>query len=79
MPGDSTIIPLGLKIASPGNYSITKNVMEELDNYNVYLVDKANGNYTVDLKKSDRYTFSADPGTITNRFILKFVSTASCF
>jgi hypothetical protein len=74
LPSDSTIVPLGVKIAQAGSYSILKKVLEELDNYNVYLIDKAKGNYTVDLKKSDKYTFSSDAGTFTDRFVLKFAS-----
>lgn len=74
LPADSSIVPLAIKIPQAGNYSILKKVLEELDNYDVYLIDKANGNYTVDLKKSDKYTFSSDAGTFADRFVLKFAS-----
>jgi autotransporter-associated beta strand protein len=74
LPTDSTIVPLGVKIAQAGNYSILKKVLEKLDNYNVYLIDKTNGNYTVDLKKADKYNFISDAGTFDNRFVLNFVS-----
>jgi hypothetical protein len=74
LPSDSTIVPLGVKIAQAGSYCILKKVLEELDNYDVYLIDKDNGNYTVDLKKSDKYTFSSDAGTFADRFVLKFAS-----
>jgi hypothetical protein len=74
LPSDSTIVPLGVKIAQAGNYSLLRKVLEKLDNYDVYLIDKANGNYIVDLKKSDKYTFSSDAGTFIDRFVLKFAS-----
>lgn len=74
LPIDSIIVPLGVKIAQAGTYSILKKVLEELDNYDVFLVDKANGNYTVDLNKTDKYDFSSDKGTFGDRFVLKFVS-----
>ncbi len=73
-PSDSITVPLGIQIAQSGNYSLLKKTLEELDNYNVYLIDKANGNFMVDLKNSDQYTFSSDAGTFTDRFVLKFVS-----
>jgi len=74
LPADSIIVPLGLKIAQAGSYSILKKVLVEPSGYNIFLVDKANGNYTVDLKKAGSYAFSSDAGTFTDRFILKFVS-----
>jgi hypothetical protein len=74
LPSDSIIVPLGVKIAQAGSYSLLKKVLEELDNYDVYLIDKANGSYIVDLKKSDKYTFSSDAGTFIDRFVLKFAS-----
>jgi hypothetical protein len=41
-----------------------------LDNYNVTLTDKANSNFTVDLKSTNSYTFSSDAGTFPDRFVL---------
>jgi parallel beta-helix repeat protein len=74
LPSDSAIVPLGIKIAQAGSYSLLKKVLEKLDNYDVWLIDKTNGNYIVDLKKSDKYTFSSNAGTFADRFILKFAA-----
>jgi hypothetical protein len=74
LPTDSTIVPLAIKIPQSGSYSIQKQVMEELDNYYVYLIDKANGNLKVDLHKLNNYSFTSDAGTFTDRFVLKFAS-----
>lgn len=74
LPSSSLTVPLGISIPQSGSYSLDKKVLEELDNYNVYLVDKTNGNYTVDIKKVDSYKFSSDAGTYTDRFVLKFES-----
>ncbi len=74
LPVDSTIVPLGISIAEAGNYSILKKVLEELENFSVYLIDKANGNFTIDLKKVDKYDFISDAGTFDDRFVLKFAS-----
>ncbi len=74
LPSSSLTVPLGISIPQSGSYSLDKKVLEELDNYNVYLVDKTNGNYTVDIKKVDSYKFSSDAGTFTDRFVLKFES-----
>jgi trimeric autotransporter adhesin len=74
LPTESISVPLVIKISQSGSYSLIKKVLEELDSYNVYLIDKANGNYTVDLKNSSNYTFTSDAGTFTDRFVLRFVS-----
>ncbi len=74
LPSSSLTVPLGINIPQSGSYSLDKKVLEELDNYNVYLVDKTNGDYTVDIKKVDSYKFSSDAGTYTDRFVLKFES-----
>jgi trimeric autotransporter adhesin len=72
LPSSTLTVPLGIMIPQSGVYSLDKKVLEVLDNYNVYLVDKMNGNYTVDIKSVNSYSFSSDAGTFTDRFVLKF-------
>ncbi len=74
LPSGTVTVPLGIIIPQSGVYSLDKKVLEELDNYNVSLVDKMNGNYIVDIKNVSTYSFSSDAGTFTDRFILKFES-----
>ena len=74
LPSGTITVPLGIIIPLSGVYSLDKKVLEELDNYNVFLVDKMNGNFTVDIKGTSSYSFSSDAGTFTDRFILKFES-----
>lgn len=74
LPSSTQTVPLGIMIPQTGVYSLDKKVLEELDNYNVSLIDKANGNFTVDVKSVNSYSFSSDAGTFTDRFILKFES-----
>jgi hypothetical protein len=77
LPPDLTIVPLGVKITKPGNYYILNKEFVPPVGQNVFLVDKANNNYSVDLKQTEKYTFASDTGTFNDRFILKFVSLAT--
>lgn len=72
LPSSTLTVPLGIMIPQSGVYSLDKKVLEVLDNYNVSLIDKMNGNYTVDIKSVNSYSFSSDAGIFTDRFVLKF-------
>jgi hypothetical protein len=63
-------IPVAVNIAAAGNHTITSTQLQGLDNYDVYLVDNSTG-FTVNLKTTQALSFSAVPGLITDRFILK--------
>lgn len=63
-------IPIVVKIVSSGNHSINATQVQGLGNYPVTLTDKSTG-FTADLKTTPTLTFSASPGLLTDRFILK--------
>jgi len=73
LPAESYIVPLGLKIAQAGNYSLLKKDFIAPEGYDILLTDNLN-NSTVSLKNSDSYTFFTAAGTITDRFILEIKS-----
>jgi hypothetical protein len=77
LPADSYIVPLVVKIAQTGNYSLLKKDFLSPDGYDILLIDKANNNFTVNLKNTDVYSFSSDAGTFTNRFILEIKSLST--
>jgi len=56
--------------------SITATQLQELDDYNVFLIDNSTG-FSTDLKTIPEYTFSALKGTITDRFVLKISNVAT--
>jgi hypothetical protein len=71
LPTDAEIIPLAVKILTGGSgLKIVASQLTGLDNYNVTLTDKANSNFTVDLKNTNNYTFSSEAGTFPDRFVL---------
>ena len=74
LPADSILVPLGLKIPNAGNYSLLKKDYVSPGGYHVLLIDKANNSLTVDLGKTDEYSFYSDAGTIPDRFVIKIVS-----
>lgn len=74
LPYDAEVVPLGVKIAQAGSYSILKKDLVQPDGFNILLIDKGNSNFTVDLKNSDSYSFTSAAGTFNDRFILKFTS-----
>lgn len=77
LPSDSTIVPLGIRLMKAGSYSLLKKDLIPPDGFNVFLVDKANGNYTVNLEQTEKYSFASDAGTFNDRFLLKFISTGT--
>jgi hypothetical protein len=65
------VIPIAVKFLTGGSaIKIVASQLVGLDNYNVTLTDKANSNFTVDLKNTNSYTFASDAGTFPDRFIL---------
>lgn len=70
-PARTIIIPVAVKFLHSGSdYNIIASQLHGLDDYHVTLTDKGNANLTVDLKNTDRYTFSSEAGTFSDRFFL---------
>lgn len=67
-------IPLGITIPNAGNYTIAISALDglfEKTTQDIYLEDILLG--TVHNLRNEPYTFSATTGTLTNRFVLRFV------
>ena len=77
LPTDSMIVPLGVKFAKAGVYSLLKKEYVSPDGYDIFLIDKANNNFTVNLKNNNEYQFSTEAGTFTDRFFLKVLSVVT--
>jgi len=63
-------IPIVVNLTATGTHTISTTQLQGLDNYNVTLTDNTTG-FIADLKATPVLTFSAAPGTIADRFILK--------
>jgi hypothetical protein len=63
-------IPIAINLTASGNHTITSTQLQGLDNYDVTLTDNTTG-FVADLKTNPVLTFSAGPGTIGDRFVLK--------
>jgi hypothetical protein len=71
LPAKKIIIPVAVKFLRSGSdYKIIASQLQGLDDYKVTLTDKGNANNTVNLKNTDRYTFSSEAGKFTDRFFL---------
>ncbi|MCX6254985.1 MAG: right-handed parallel beta-helix repeat-containing protein [Bacteroidia bacterium] len=66
-------IPIVVNLKQEGTHTITTTQLQGLDNYHVYLKDNTTG-FSANLKTAPVLTFSASPGLITDRFILKVVN-----
>jgi hypothetical protein len=77
LPDSTQSIPVVIKIKNLGNYTIFKTQIEGLENYIVKLVDKSNRNFSIDLKNTDKYTFSSEPGTFADRFMIMITNKTS--
>ena len=78
LPAETILIPLGVKVNAPrSDYKILASQITGLDNYKVTLSDKQNSNFTIDLKKTDRYSFSSESGTFEDRFYLTITNDLS--
>lgn len=73
LPTDSIIVPLGIKISQTGSYSLIKKDFIAPYGYRVFLIDKTN-NLSVNLRENEKYDFTSDAGTFSDRFLLKFIS-----
>jgi len=69
-PATFVEIPVTVNLTTDGNHSILASQLQGLDDYDVTLRDNSIG-FTADLKTTPLVTFSASPGTITARFVLK--------
>lgn len=70
-PARTIIIPVAVKFLRSGSdYKIIASQLLGLDDYKVTLTDKGNANIIVNLKNTDRYTFSSEAGIFTDRFFL---------
>ncbi len=69
-PEPQTEINLGFKATSDGNYSIMATEIQGIENYDLYLTDIYENNYSVNLKEIPEYTFSSEQGVFDDRFIL---------
>ena len=70
-PFDDGTVNLSVYIGTEGLYTIA--LTNEVDGFNVVLEDKMEDKRIV-LTGANSYTFSAEPGTYTGRFVLHFVS-----
>lgn len=72
-----TVVPLTIKIATAGNYTInTQEITGDLNDYTVQLLDNSTNTYT-DLAQNPIYPFYAIAGTNSSRFSLVFAPTIS--
>ncbi len=75
-PDPVTEIPIVVNITSSGNHSLTATQLQGLDNYQVTLTDKTTGIET-NLKTTPELSFSASPGIISDRFLLKISNSST--
>jgi hypothetical protein len=68
-PDSSIVIPIVVNFLTGGNHSINVTQLQGLDNYSVTLTDKSTG-FIADLKSTPILSFSADAGTLADRFVL---------
>lgn len=63
-------IPVSVNVLASGNHTISAKEIQEISDYDVYLIDNSTG-YTGDLKTNPELTFTSSTGLIEGRFILK--------
>jgi len=63
-------IPVTVNVISAGTHKISATQLQGLDSYNVSITDKTTG-FTANLKSTPVVTFSASPGLLNDRFVLK--------
>ena len=63
-------IPVVVNVTTARTHKIASTQLQGLEGYQLYLTDKSTG-FTANLKTTPVLTFSAEPGLISNRFILK--------
>ena len=72
-PATCVEIPIIVNLTTAGTRTITATQLQGLDNYDVTLTDNTTG-FIANLKTTPVLSFSADAGTIANRFILKIAT-----
>ncbi|HPS40037.1 MAG TPA: hypothetical protein PL124_11525 [Candidatus Cloacimonadota bacterium] len=73
-PVTTVEIPLGVNIASDGQYKISSSEIIKLNNYSLKIKDLVTSR-VIDLKNSESIDFSVPAGTIEGRFILAVSNT----
>jgi hypothetical protein len=68
-PSRKISIPLTVIIPEEGTFNIDRNRFQAISGYKIVLTDRVTGS-NVDLTAFTRYSFSADAGTFTDRFLL---------
>ena len=74
LPDNDFIVPLSIKTSESGDYSLVKKDFVSPDGYDIQLIDKANNNLAINLKKTNQYSFHSEAGTFTDRFYLRISS-----
>ena len=75
-PETEAEVSVGINISESGNYKLTVNQLQGLDNYSVYLIDKTTGT-TTDLKTTSTISFASSKGMVTDRFIIKIIDVTT--
>ncbi len=70
-PTTQLVIPVVANLTTQGNYKISATQLQGLDNFNVSIKDNTTG-FTADLKTTPDLLFTANAGTLTDRFSLIF-------
>ncbi|MBN2893985.1 MAG: discoidin domain-containing protein [Bacteroidales bacterium] len=68
---DNTIVPLGIKVGTSGQYSIISNQINLPDSTSAYLRDNYR-NVSVKLSPENQYVFHSEPGVFRDRFVIWF-------
>jgi len=76
-PDDQLELIVPVKITSPGLHTISSTQIQGIENYKVYLIDKDENNYTINLNEIPEYSFSSLTGTFDDRFRLKVTNVAT--
>jgi hypothetical protein len=75
-PETEAEVSVGINVSESGNYKLTVNQLQGLDNYSVYLIDKTAG-ITTDLKTTSTISFASSKGMVTDRFIIKIIDVTT--
>jgi hypothetical protein len=68
------LVPLGLKVGTEGNYTLTARNMESFSPQVPIRLDDLKLNTTQDMRLNDTYSFTAAPGDAEHRFNVRFYS-----
>ncbi len=70
---EESIFPLGIKIDETGSYSISVDNFRNIPPGTGVFLDDLYTNESEELESEAAYTFDSDQGTITDRFVIRFV------